>query len=172
MAITHAFVSAVADGEDTTLVRPSDWNAAHTLAGEGARVYHNANQSTTDGTWTTLAFNSEKKDTDAIHDNSTNNSRLTCKTAGAYLIIGMVYWAANAAGRRIIQIAFSDGVATGYINAMNVGTAEPHAMQVSAIKDLAVNEYVELKVFQASGGALNVLYDAGFSPDFMMQRIG
>jgi len=30
MAITHAKVSAVEDGVDTNLVRPSDWNAAHT----------------------------------------------------------------------------------------------------------------------------------------------
>jgi len=29
MAITHAFVSQKSDGADTTLVRPSNWNAAH-----------------------------------------------------------------------------------------------------------------------------------------------
>ncbi len=32
MAITHAFVSAIAEGADATLVRPSNWNADHTLA--------------------------------------------------------------------------------------------------------------------------------------------
>ena len=37
MAITvkHSKVSAVADGADTSLVRPSDWNADHTLTGVG-----------------------------------------------------------------------------------------------------------------------------------------
>lgn len=30
MALNHPFVSAIADGADTTLVRPSDWNAGHT----------------------------------------------------------------------------------------------------------------------------------------------
>jgi len=29
MAITHAFTSGIADGGDTTLVRPVDWNAEH-----------------------------------------------------------------------------------------------------------------------------------------------
>ena len=29
MAVTHSFVSAVADGADATLVRPSNWNANH-----------------------------------------------------------------------------------------------------------------------------------------------
>ena len=33
-AITHPFVSGIADGLDTSLVRPSNWNAAHELAGE------------------------------------------------------------------------------------------------------------------------------------------
>lgn len=31
-AITHAFTNPKADGADATIVRPSDWNAAHTLA--------------------------------------------------------------------------------------------------------------------------------------------
>lgn len=30
MTITHNFVSSIADSGDTTLVQPSDWNAAHT----------------------------------------------------------------------------------------------------------------------------------------------
>jgi len=29
MAIKHAFVSSKADGVDTSLVKPSDWNAEH-----------------------------------------------------------------------------------------------------------------------------------------------
>ena len=33
MSITHSFVSAKSDGGDATLVRPSDWNAAHVLEG-------------------------------------------------------------------------------------------------------------------------------------------
>ena len=35
MSVTHPFVSAKADGADTTLVRPGDWNASHTV-GSGA----------------------------------------------------------------------------------------------------------------------------------------
>lgn len=32
MAVTHPFVSAVSDGADTAVVRPSNWNADHTVA--------------------------------------------------------------------------------------------------------------------------------------------
>ena len=36
VTVTHPFVSAVPDGADTTLQRPSDWNAAHTITGLGS----------------------------------------------------------------------------------------------------------------------------------------
>lgn len=32
MGITHPFVSGKPDGDDTSLVRPTDWNAEHTIA--------------------------------------------------------------------------------------------------------------------------------------------
>lgn len=38
MPITHPFVSAKADGPDATLVRPSNWNADHTVADIDASV--------------------------------------------------------------------------------------------------------------------------------------
>lgn len=54
------------------------------------RVYNNANISIPNATYTALQFNSEDFDTDNMHDNTTNNTRLTCKTAGIYLITGSV----------------------------------------------------------------------------------
>ena len=33
ITVTHPFVSAIADGVDDTVVRPSNWNASHTLVG-------------------------------------------------------------------------------------------------------------------------------------------
>jgi len=35
VTVTHTKVSAIPDGADTTVVRPSDWNATHTLVGLG-----------------------------------------------------------------------------------------------------------------------------------------
>src|SRR6266498_153432 len=69
-----------------------------------ARVYHNVAQTTTTAIALALAFNSERFDTDTIHDTLTNNTRLTCKTAGVYEIGGGVEFAANATGVRSLQI--------------------------------------------------------------------
>ena len=38
LSITHSFVSAIPDGADATLVRPSDWNDTHALSGFGTGV--------------------------------------------------------------------------------------------------------------------------------------
>src|SRR6516165_3121157 len=36
LSVTHSFVSAKADGADTTVVRPSNWNATHVVGGSVA----------------------------------------------------------------------------------------------------------------------------------------
>lgn len=137
----------------------------------GARVYNDANQSIPNNVTTTLTFNSELWDTDTIHDNSTNNSRLTCKTAGRYLINGQVRFAASAVGRRQLFLLVN---ATTQIASTNYGldTDGNWRGQISSIWPLAVNEYVELQAYQNSGGALNVEIVANYANEFMMQRIG
>jgi hypothetical protein len=47
MTITHTFQSAKSDGADTTVVQPSDWNAAHTIA-EGYTLLRVASVTLTD----------------------------------------------------------------------------------------------------------------------------
>jgi len=40
-------------------------------------VYHDADQEMANGSWTSVAFNSERSDTSGMHDPTTNNSRVT-----------------------------------------------------------------------------------------------
>jgi hypothetical protein len=138
-----------------------------------ARVYHNANQSITTAVETALALNSERFDNDVIHDTVTNNSRLTCKTAGKYAIGGHIEWAVNATGTRLARIrlngatfiASSDGPVAGH-GTYNIRN------NVMTLYDLAVNDYVELMAFQDSGAGLNVLVTGNLSPEFWMQLVG
>lgn len=137
-----------------------------------ARVYNDANISATNADWTTLTFNSERFDTDTIHDTSTNSERLTCKTAGKYIIVGNAFFAANAGGDiRWIRIFYNNtnniGIAPGIDNVNSAAM-----MNVCTIYDLAVNDYVTLGVYQDSGGALNITAAGNYSPEFMMIRIG
>lgn len=142
----------------------ADWHV-------GARVYHNANQSIADATSTILSFNSEDYDTDGIHDNVTNNSRLTCQTAGKYTITASISFDANNTGDR--SAAFVLNGTTSISGQRVLPSNNGYTMLTPVvIYDLSVSDYVEVRVYQNSGGALNVVFGAEYSPYFIMQRIG
>jgi hypothetical protein len=170
--IKHIFVSPKANRADTTLVRPSNWNEKHTYEGEGARVYNDfdpdgylALENEED---TIIPFTLEHYDTDVIHDNSTNNTRLTCKTAGKYLIIANLYLDVQDVAYFYISILLS-GVTE---IASFLSRENPSEITISTIWDLAVDDYVELTIY-AEGVSFRHLYYIPFhSPEFMMQRIG
>lgn len=136
-----------------------------------ARVYHNAAQSIPNATWTALAFNSERFDNNSIHDVTTNNSRLTCNTAGLYLISGHIQYATSTAGTyRQLGILLN-----GATQLAMVLISPPNAlakMSVATVYQLAAGDYVELTTSQDSGGALDVTVAANYSPEFMMVRVG
>lgn len=139
-----------------------------------ARVYNTSTDSIADNTFETLSFNSETYDTDTIHDTGTNPERLTCKTAGKYSIIGNVQFAAHATGNRIAVIRKNGTTEIARTQVPACGGGFNTQVCVVTQVDLAVNDYVELRVYQNSGGALNV--NASASPgtgeqDFMMARI-
>lgn len=139
----------------------------------GAHVTHSANQTITNNTTTTLAFDTERWDTDTIHDTVTNNSRLTCKTAGKYLIIAQVAWDATLGGRRAIHIDLNGSgnyIAVAEENDVADGTGIGR-MTATTVYELAVNDYVEVKVYQNSGGNVAVLKAANYSPEFSMTRL-
>jgi hypothetical protein len=43
ITVTHTKVSTIPDGDDSSLIRPSDWNSTHTLTGLGTMAEQNAN---------------------------------------------------------------------------------------------------------------------------------
>lgn len=139
---------------------------------EGCTVYHSADQSIANGANTTLAFDTEQGDTDAIHDVATNNSRLTCKTAGTYLIIAQVTFSySSASNKRHLVRIYLNG-ATFIARAEEVGTGGNPCPVAVASYQLAVNDYVETVAYQDTGGALNALGGSVDLTSFSMQRIG
>lgn len=144
------------------------------VAFAGVHAYHNAAQTIATATDTVVALNSERYDTDAYHDNATNNSRLTVPTgkAGKYLVVFVCEFQ-NVAGAGIREarirlngttwLALSTVTATG-----GVATR----MSVSVIADLAVTDYIQAYVRQESGGNCDLTTNARWSPELMMSKIG
>lgn len=137
----------------------------------GAGVFHSASQTLTNGVALFPAFNSERFDTDNCHDNVTNNSRLTCRTAGIYVIVGNVQISANATGSRDLSIRLNG---TNFIAGVRFAAAATGATQaqIQAIYQLAVNDYIELGVTQTSGVSLSLETVASYTPEFRMALVG
>jgi hypothetical protein len=165
------------DGDDNTVTLLTAYLlelAGGLYSPPAARVYHNASQSVANITLTALALNSERFDTDTMHDTATNNSRLTCKTAGLYEIKGCAAFATSAVGNvRALQIRLNGVTDLGVQYGHPIGGgALSSIITVSTLYELAVNDYVQLMAYQDSGGALNVLSGANYSPEFMCVKVG
>jgi hypothetical protein len=168
----HGLLLKLGGGTTNFLRADGTWSAP---GGGGSdisvRVRHSVDQSITDTTWTVLAFNTEAFDTDTMHDNVTNNSRLTATTAGKYLIIGLVEWQANVTGVRGFRITKNGTTIIAAANGLPNSAADDHQRHISTIIDMAATDYVTLSVLQKSGGALNVQGNSVYTPVFSMIKI-
>lgn len=113
------------------------------------------NQSIESGSIITIDFDSEEFDTNTLHDNSINNSRLTCKIAGIYLCTLQIDFEENVTGSRAVQLLKNGTIAISgtQANALQVGDT---VVTILGVCQLAINDYVEGQAYQSSGGALNV----------------
>lgn len=145
------------------------WASPAAPAFVGCSLYKSANQSISDSTYTAATFDLELFDTDAFHDNVTNNARITIPSgkAGKYLLVATADITANSTGIR--QVGFwKNGTIQRSQVAVSATSAGESKITVSGIFDLAVSDYVEFRVYQNSGASRNLLTDSTvFSCQFL-----
>lgn len=130
-----------------------------------ALVTTNVNQSISNNTNTTLAFASEISDGNAMHDTASNNSRITIPKSGIYLISANITWAANGSGQRYVGVLINGSISSALQNIVfPVGGAVDVTIQTVTFPpySLAAGDYIEIRVFQVSGGSLNVNSGSNF----------
>jgi len=86
---------------------------------------------------------------------STTEFKVPAGKAGKYMVTVAAEWAANATGRRTLDIR-KGGTVQAQDTRDTVGATNKPALSVTAIMDLAVADIVTTEVFQNSGGALTV----------------
>lgn len=125
---------------------------------DGVGVYNSGNQSITNTTSTALTFDSENFDTNGYHSTSVNTSRITVPTTGYYQVSYGVEFAANVAGRRYSWISRNGTSAERFAEVIALATTggATHAQSGGVLMYLTAGQYIELYVYQDSGGALNV----------------
>ena len=120
-------------------------------SGYGCRVEETTSQNITQNTWTALTFGNETFDDDTMHDNSTNPSRITIKSAGRYLITGSVLFTGTSGNNWRQSAIYVNGSLVSYgstVSALNAGNSE--TVQISDVYPLAENDYVEFFVYNSS----------------------
>jgi hypothetical protein len=108
-----------------------------------------------DPTFTTINYATELLDTDAMHDNVTNNSRITANTAGLYVASSLATWPLGP-GYRIIRF-FQNG-ATVTQTSFEHGGVVPgiaHGQMLSELWDASATHFREIQV-QSNSNALTV----------------
>lgn len=158
----------------TASLMNTDWGGNITFLANppSCRVFNNAVINlATSGVGVALTFNSERWDTDTIHDTVTNTDRLTCKTAGLYAIYASVEFAVNATGNRQVFIELNGATAIAAHSQLATSTIGTQ-ITVKTIYKLAVNDYVRCIARQDSTAALNVSAFGNYSPEFGMTWVG
>lgn len=125
------------------------------LAPPVAHLRRTAAQSIPTGVATNVAWTTEITDTDIGHDNVTNNTRYTAKTAGWFDCNATVSWALNSTGIRNVYFFKNSSTSSWPTVTIPAGGGYAYSKIVGAIF-LSVNDYLEVQGFQDSGVALNL----------------
>lgn len=137
----------------------------------GARVYNDAAESIPNLTATALTFDQERYNNGAMHSTGTKPSRLTASQSGVYMLTGHAQFANNATGYRSIQIWLNASTIIAQHDFLSL-INQAQNMSIATLWHLSATDYVELRVVQTSGGALNIVAAADSSPEFAAQWLG
>lgn len=142
---------------DSTAATGLKWAAAAsgvTFAGCSVRTTAGGTISVPSVTMTALTFANEDYDTDGYHSTSSNTNRMTIPSgkAGYYQINGSVRWDTNIAGSAELYIRkngteINRGILSSLVNYPTIA--------IAGILYLAVGDYIDLSVYQATGSNRN-----------------
>lgn len=151
------------------LVRASD------VAVQACRVTRTTAQSIGDNTLTSVAFTAERFDTDTMHDNATNNTRITINTAGIYTIGFCGTFAAGNDYTRAFALLRLNGT-TEIARGAQVETTTVVQPQVAVhtVDQFEAGDYIEVQVYQdnTANTSRNLEQTDDRSPEFYAARIG
>ena len=146
-----------ADSAESTGMK---WASAAAPAFSGALAYNNASTTVANNSEAFFTYNSEVYDTDGYHSTSSNTGRLTIPTgkSGYYLVYSLARFAANANGVRTMQITQgASQTSIAVIEQTPGGVSSNTGFYAATIRYAAAADYFETKIYQTSGGNLDVL---------------
>lgn len=150
-------------GTDTRFARAGHVHPLPTLP--CTRVYSSSATAAANGALTTIAFDSERYDTDTMHSTVTNNTRITITTAGKYHVGGNIEWTTGAGTLRLLRVLLN-GTTVIANSLMPPVSGNVTRMAVECDYIFAAADYIELQGVQDSGGSINIAVGANYSSEF------
>lgn len=153
MSITHAKVSTYADGSDTSVIRPSDWNAIHTLSGiTGCLLSNTAVQTIPTSTVISASSFSEMYDYGDFFS-STANDRIVIPSGTNFVTLtAQTKWGnESTAGLRYATI-FKNGISVAGLPTDRRKFCDETEQSITSCPiSVSPGDYFNLKLFQDSG---------------------
>jgi len=146
----------VADSVEATGLK---WVAPAAAGFVGASVSNSGSQSIANTTETIMTFDTEQFDTDAFHSTASNTGRMTVPTGkgGKYLLSGMFNCGTNAVNMEFYLYVNGSYYITGFPQTQSLQNSRGTALAIlNVVVSLSAGDYVEVKAYQESGGAINV----------------
>jgi hypothetical protein len=141
----------------------------------GCLTFKSGSQSLSNANQTYISFDQEVYDTNSIHDNSTNNGRLTVPSGnGGYWFIYALgsYDTSTGGGNRMNSFIVNRTTEFGTYAVLNPANAAQRQEVLSfAVRNLSAGDYVELLCAQYSGGTINLNGGNENSSRFGMYRL-
>ncbi len=165
---TNTYVLTADSAEATGLKWAAPSGGGSTFV--GVKVTKSADQTIASATEAQITWNQEEFDTNAFHDNSTNNSRLTVPTGqgGYYRIYAEMQWANTSSTARKIIAVYLNGAVT-QIGTFETGSIGFPSCVVSFTQNLSAGDYIQLYAYNGTAGNLDFRSSLAF---FGMEKIG
>lgn len=121
---------------------------------DSVRLSRSGNQTinTGSGALTTLLFDTETFDSNTLHSTSSNTGRITIAVAGLYRLYAFIRWiASNTTGITEVTIRVNGTTVIDFDDQPSV-TSVNRTQHLYTEYRLAVGDYVEVAVYQTTGG--------------------
>ena len=132
------------------------------------RATRSANVAIAHNTWSSIPFTVESYDVGGCHSTASDQSRFVVPSGegGKYMACAQAVWATNGTGRRLFRIFKNNATILAQVELPLSSSESGGTVAFPAPVVLAAADYVELQVFQTSGGLLDILFAADYSPVF------
>lgn len=130
----------------------------YTVGGQPNSLAYQAGsaQSIPNNSYTAISFDTNAYDVGSVHSTSVNPTRFTAPSTGLYILSCSIQIFPNATGQRVLLWKKNGATDLAYSIAPATASSGGNILPNTVVQQLTAGDYVEIFVYQDSGGALSL----------------